>query len=244
MEHNNEKQNMKDTILGKISSGTVKMHPRYYFMLRIAALVLVSIAILLITVFICNFLLFSIRINSTDSYLFFGPRGWGAFFSFFPWDLFAIDVVLVGVLLLLMRQFKFGYKSPILYVVLLLIAFTIAAGAFIDGTTDLNDRFLRAADNHHLPGPANMFYVSAHRLPPAGDGACRCMIVSINGKTLIVSDLRATSTQFMVTLPPDDPRATTSGLEAGDAVFIAGEREGSDINAFGVRKIYIEREMK
>src|SRR3569832_1226794 len=131
---------MKDAVLGKINSGALKMHPRYYFMLRVAALSVVSIAILLITIFICNFLLFSIRINSSDSYLYFGPRGWGAFLSFFPWDLFAIDVVLVGVLLLLMRLFKFGYKSPILYVVLLLIVVTIASGATIDSTADFNDR--------------------------------------------------------------------------------------------------------
>ncbi len=244
MEPNNSKLNMKDSVLGKITAGTVKMHPRYYFMLRVAALVVVSIAILLITIFIFNFLLFSIRINSSGSYLFFGPRGWGAFLAFFPWDLFAIDVVLVGVLLWLMRQFKFGYKSPILYVVLLLILVTIAAGAIIDRATDLNDRFLRAADDNHLPGPANMFYVSAHRLPPPGQGVCRCMIISINGKMLIVSDLRATSTQFGVALPDNDPRATTSGLEPGDAVFIAGEREGGGIEAFGVHKIYLEQEMK
>src|SRR3569623_182299 len=221
MEHNEEKNlNMKDAVLRSISAGRLKMHPKYYFALRVAALVCVSVAILLITIFICNFLLFSIRINSADSFFFFGPRGWSAFFFFFPWELFAVDIALVAALLALMRQFKFGYRSPMLYVALFLIVVTIAAGAAVDKTTDINDRFLQAADNQHLPGPANMVYVSARRLPPPGKGVCRCMIVSINGKTLIVSDLRATSTQFMVTLPPDDPRATTSGLEPGDAVFI------------------------
>ena len=236
---------MKDAILGKIASGKVKMHPRSYFMLRVAALVVVSVAILLITIFLFNFLLFSIRINSTDSYLFFGPRGWGAFFLFFPWEFFAADLVLVAILLVLMRQFKFGYKSPILYVVLLLIGLTVAAGAFLDSTTDLNDRFLNAADDHRLPGPVNVFYGNAHRLPPPGEGVCKCVVVSSRGGILTVYDLRASSTPFTVMLPPNDPRATTSGLEAGDVIFVAGERGvDGDIDAFGVRKIYFRQELK
>jgi hypothetical protein len=238
MEHNEQKPNMKDAILGKIESGSLKMHPKYYFVLRVAALVLVSIAIFLITVFLCNFLLFSIRINSSDSYLYFGPRGWGAFLAFFPWDLFAIDVVLVGVLLWLMRQFKFGYKSPMLYIVLFLIVVTVAAGAAIDRVTDINDRFLNDADHNRLPGPVNVFYVNAHRLPPPGQGVCKCVVVSAGNGTLRVYDLRASTTPFTVTLPLNDPRATTSGLEPGDTIFIAGERVGSTIDAFGVRKIY------
>jgi hypothetical protein len=217
------------------------MHPKYYFALRVAALVCVSVCIFLISIFICNFLLFSIRVNSTDSYLYFGPRGWGAFLSFFPWDLFAIDVLLVGMLLWLLRQFKFGYKSPMLYVVLLLLAVTVAAGAVIDRTSDINDRFLNAADAHRLPVPFNDVYDHARMLPPPGQGVCRCTVISINGNTLFVSDLRATTTPFTVTLPSDDPRATTSGIEAGDVIFIAGQKSGGGIDAFGVRKIYFER---
>lgn len=244
MNNPESKPNIKDAVLGKIHSGSLKMHPKYYFALRVAALAAVSLATLLITVFICNFLLFSIRINSSDSYLFFGPRGWGAFLALFPWDLFAIDVVLVGALLWLMRQFKFGYKSPILYIVLLLIAVTVAAGAFIDRATDLNDRALSAADAHRLPGPVSVFYGSAHRLPPPGQGVCKCVVVSAQNGVLTVYDLRASTTPFTVELPPDDPRATTSGLGPGDVIFVAGERIGGSIDAFGVRKIYFQPQMK
>src|SRR4051812_6361492 len=86
---------MQEKVLGKIHARELSMHPRYYFVLRVAALVLVALGILFISVFIFNFLLFSIRINSQDTFLAFGPRGWGAFLVFFPWDLFAIDAVLV-----------------------------------------------------------------------------------------------------------------------------------------------------
>jgi len=239
MEHNEEQQNtMRDAILGRIRSQKLHMHPRYYFYARVIALTLVSAGIFFVTAFICNFLLFSIRVNSSDSYLFFGPRGWAAFIQFFPWDLFAIDLLLVAALLWLLRQFKFGYKSPVLYIVLLLILVTVTAGALLDRATDFNDRALNAADAHRLPGPVNIFYGNAHRLPPPGEGVCKCVVVSSEGGVLTVYDLRASTTPFTVALPPNDPRATTSGLEPGDVIFVAGQRIDGSVDAFGIRKIY------
>src|SRR6185503_9289372 len=238
MEHNQEHgTNMKDAILRKINAKELSMHPRYYFALRVAALVAVSIGVLLVSVFICNFLLFSIRVNSADSYLYFGLRGWGAFLSFFPWDLFTIDVLLVGTLLWLLRQFKFGYKSPMLYIVLGLILITVAAGAFLDRATDINDRALRAADDDRLPGLLDMFYGTARRMPPPGHGVCKCVIVSIQNGMLTLVDLRDASTTFTAVMPQDDPRATTSGLEPGDVIFVAGDRGSTTVHAFGIRKL-------
>ncbi len=244
MEHNEQQKNMKESILGAIKTKRLSMHPKYYFWLRVAALVLVSAAVFFISTFIFNFILFSIRINSQDTFLSFGPRGWGAFFYFFPWHLFALDVVLVGVLLWLLRQFKFGYKSPMLYILLLLVVVTVALGTLIDRGTGLNDKFLRDADERRLPRPINDVYGHARRLPPPGSGFCKgCTVISVNGNTLIVADPRASTTPIMVTLPLNDPRATTSGLEAGDVIFVAGDKQGDAIRAFGVRKMLL-REMK
>lgn len=235
MEHN-EQHDIKTQVLGKIRSGNLKMHPRYYFMVRVAALALLTIAILLFTIFICNFILFSIRINSSDSFLYFGPRGWGAFLASFPWEFLAVDAGLAIVLLRLLREFKFGYKSPFLFIAGGLVLLTIVAGVILDRATDFNDRFLRGADAHELPSPLGEFYRDAHRLPPPGEGSCRCTVVSVNGNAIIVSDLRASTTPFTVMVPAG-ALATTSGLEPGDVIFIAGDRNGGMIQVFGIRKL-------
>lgn len=240
MEHNepHKQNNMKDAILGAIKTKRLSMRSKYYFWLRIAALLLVSAAAFFVSTFIFNFILFSIRINSQDTFLSFGPRGWGAFFYFFPWHLFALDVVLVGALLWLLRQFKFGYKSPMLYVLLFLVATTVTLGTLIDRGTGLNDKFLRDADERRLPRPINDVYGRVRHMPPPGSGFCKgCTVVSINGNTLIVADPRASTTPITVMLPPNDPRATTSNLEAGDVIFVAGDKQGDFIQAFGVREM-------
>ena len=242
MEHNNH-TSLKEKVLGKIQAKKLSMHPKYYFWMRVAALVVVSILVLLISVFIFNFLLFSIRISSSDAFLGFGLRGWQAFLAFFPWDLLAVDAVLVAVLLWLLRQFKFGYKNPMLYVLLGICVLTVGAGIAVDQTTGINERFLKDAHEHRLPPPLIGLYGRAERMPGPGNGVCRCMIISIDGRTLIVSDLKASTTPFTLMLPPNDPRATTSNLQAGDVIFVAGERAGETINVFGIRKLFRENEI-
>lgn len=232
----NSPHNLKDAILEKIRNKELGMHPRYYFLLRVAALALVSAASLVVSVFILNFILFSIRISSQDVFLNFGPRGFGAFLSFFPWELLVADVALIAVLLWLIRRFKFGYKSPLLYTILGVVVLTLGFGFALDRTTGVNEHFLREADEHRLPRPLGDFYGHARRPPPPGSGVCRaCTILSIEGNTLAVSDTRGTSTVVRtVVLPQDNPRATTTMLRVGDVIFIAGDIDGDVIRAFGI----------
>jgi len=234
----NKKHNIKETILESIRARKIGMHSKNYFYLRIAALVVVSTLVLLISIFILNFLLFSVRVSSQDVFLSFGPRGWSAFLAFFPWELLAIDAVLVGVLLLLLRQFKFGYKSPLLYMLGGLVALTLVAGFALDRTTGLNEHFLRQADEHRLPGAFGDFYGHARRPPPPGSGFCRhCTIVAIEGNVLTVEEVRSEGTTTRtILLPPNDPNATTSMLKVGDVIFVAGDTSpDGNIRAFGVR---------
>lgn len=231
--------NIKEQILSKIRGHELSMRPRAYFVFKVAALAVVVLAVLAISIFIFNFILFSIRISRGDLFLGFGPRGFQAFLAFFPWDLFIIDAALIALLGWLVRQFSFGYKKPVLFLLAGLILFTGIFAVVLDRGTSVNDHFLREADKHHLPPPVGAFYINARRLPPQGSGVCReCIVISINGNTLRVQDARnASSSFFTIMLPKDDPRATTSNIKIGDVLFIAGDREGGTIRAFGIRQI-------
>jgi len=131
--------NLKEKILSDIRSGQVHMRPRIYFMLQVAALALLAFVVLVISVFIFTFILFSIRINRVDTLLGFGPRGWSAFIQFFPWTWLLIDVLLIAVLEWLLRTFRFGNKIPALYLLAGLLAVTLVSGAAIDRGTPFND---------------------------------------------------------------------------------------------------------
>jgi hypothetical protein len=230
--------NLKDKLMKEIKAGEVTMTPRIRFTLQWMTLVATSVAILAITVFIVNFIFFSIRLNSSETLLRFGPQGFGAFLFFFPWPLAILDVGLVFLLQWLLRHFKLGYRVPLLYLIGGLVVGAGMIGFALDRATPFNDRMHEGRGR--LPGPMRGMYDGAHRPGARGDGICRCTILAIEGNKLTVEDTRfkvgeATST-LTVLLPIDDRRATTTGLSVGDIVFIAGEEKDGIIQAFGVKK--------
>ncbi len=195
-----------------------------------------AFVVLVLSVFIFNFILFSIRINSHDSLLGFGPAGLETFIYIFPWALFFIDVALVFALEALVRRFRFAYKIPVLYLLAALLLATLAMAFIIDRGTDVNDRLLHRADRNELPFVGEL--LEHARRPMPGSGVCLCTITAISGNTITVADTRSGTTGMLtVILPADDPRATTTSLEVGDTVFIAGDESQGVIRAFGVRKV-------
>jgi hypothetical protein len=80
---NSYTNSQKEPLMHKIEAQEISMRPKIYFTLQIAALVFVALATLVVSIIIFNFILFSIRINSHDSLLYFGSRGFEAFLSFF-----------------------------------------------------------------------------------------------------------------------------------------------------------------
>ena len=237
MEHKEpHTHSLRDSIVAKIGAEKITMRPRVYFTIRIAAAAVLSILVLLVSVFIFNFILFSIRINSHDAFLSFGPRGIEAFLRFFPWPLLLLDIVLIALLDRIVRTFKFGYRSPVVYLVGGILLITLLAGLVLDRATPFNDQLMtRAEGDHHLPPLFEELYRDVRR--PPHDGICRCTIMEIGTSTLTVEDHHhgATST-FTVILPDNDPHATSTGLKVGDVVMVAGDKDEGVIRAFGVRK--------
>lgn len=230
---NEHQSHIRDKILAEIHKGEVSMTPRAYFTLKLVATGAIALGVLIVSVFVFNFLYFSIRISGHGALLGFGPRGFEAFVRFFPWELFIIDVALVVLLQWLLRQFRSGYKIPVLYLLVALLVCAALLGFALEETS-LNDRFVEHPEK--LPPPFGVFYDHARRPPPPGSGICRCTILAIQGNTLVVSDSRAASTSLRVVLPDNDDHATTTGLHVGDTIFIAGDEDDGEIRAFGVHK--------
>lgn len=157
---------LQEKILQKIREGEVVMRPRIYFTLRALALMLVALAVLVLSVFICNFIFFTLRLNGHESLL--GrPGGIMLFLRFFPWGLLAIDAALIFLLEWMLRSFKFAYQKPTLYLALALVATVISAGFVLDRGTPFNDRVLMRADRGGLPPPFVQIYEGSRRpLPP------------------------------------------------------------------------------
>lgn len=176
---------LKERILAEIGAGKVAMRPRAYFVLQVAALVLVALAALVVSVFIFNFIVFIVRLNHEDLLLGMGLAGWGAFLLFFPWTLLALDVLLILALEWLLRKFSWGYKVPMLYLLAGILALTFLVGAVMDRATPLNDRLWEG--RHGLPSPIRVIYQGARH-----------------------HDVDDTLRQFGIPLPPDEEEGPTT----------------------------------
>jgi hypothetical protein len=241
--HTNEE--MKEIIMKRIESGRVTMRSRLYFGLRLGAVVSISVLVLLVSVALSTFILFSIRISGHEALLHFGSRGVFTFFHVFPWPLLVIDLLLVALLEMLLRKFRFGYRSPILYLLLGLVALSISLGFFVDRGTPVNDLLFIRSRHHALPAPFGVFYerVPIHHV--LSDGICRCTITSIRGNMMYAEDRTlGTTTNFTIFVPPDNPDATTTGLGVGDTVFVIGDVEGGTLRAVGIRSFHVLQPIK
>ena len=150
--------NIKENILEKIRAGKLRMRPRWHFMLRVAATVLVALAVLVISVLIFNALIFTVRVHRHFELLGQGPGGYGLFLLRFPWWLLIVDIGLVLLLEWMLRAFRFAYRIPTLYLLAALAVLTIVMGGIVEERTPFNQHLRDRARRHHLPPPINDFY--------------------------------------------------------------------------------------
>lgn len=238
MEHqetSSSKSSMQENVLERIRTDAVTQVSKSHFVVRMIFTISVAIVTLLVSISIFNFMFFSLRFHQHEMLLGFGSRGLLFFFVLFPWGLLIVDVLLVSLLEWLLRQFRFGYRIPILYLLGILLALTVSTGLFLDRVTSLNDNLLGQADHHKLPPPLNDLFEAMRVPPPPEDGVCKCVITAIDGKkvTAYNQDL-GTSTQYNVTLPDND--GDDLPLKVGDTVFIAGDANNGTIRAFGMKR--------
>ncbi len=227
-------RNFKERVFASIAERDIKIHPKIYFVVRIVLLAIVACMTLLVSVFIINYVFFSLRISGRNMLLGFGSQGWIWFFAYFPWALLAVDVILVGLLEWLLKQFRFGYRSPTLYLLIVLFAVTISAGYFMNRISGIDDALLRQADLHYLGGPLGQAYESVRGSHLADEGICECAVTAVNGNVITARDINSTSSEFLTIVAPPGYVATNS-IQVGSVVFVAGTLSPSGtIQAFGI----------
>lgn len=121
----------------RIKSGEIKMKPRWYFVFGSLASVAGLVSLLVVTIFLFNFAIFSLR---TNGYM----RGYkyNQIIASFPW--WALVLAVLGVLLgvTLLKKYDFSYKKNFLTIVFGLITSLLVASLLID-FLGVNDVFVR-----------------------------------------------------------------------------------------------------
>jgi hypothetical protein len=227
----NNKHKVKDIILDKIKHGEVAMRPRWYFVLK-SILVVSGIIIGAIgLVYTLSFILFFLR----QSGLFFVPligfRGLATFIISSPWLLILVACVFLVALELLVRQYSFGYRTPLLYMLFGIISISFL-GTYGIAKTTMHDRLQAFSENTNVPIFSPLYKEYGKReLPNIHMGT----IVEITDDGFILETIRNEQLHVHVSEQTRFPRNITFTEKQFVGVF--GERTGDTIVAEGVRPL-------
>ena len=229
---------LRTAVLERIARGDVRMHSRLYFALQLAIVILLGMLILGISVFLANFISFSMRIAGHDALLGFGARGVKTFLAIFPWGWLTADIILIALGSFLIRRFPFGYRRPVLFVAGGLLILALGFGVALDRATPLNEHLLRGADDDRLVPPFNTLYQGVHTPPPHDRGIFHGIVHSVGTSTFTIShddfDHDNDDGLFLV-LPPDG--FSLANVSVGERVYIAGTPTPYGIEAYGIEEL-------
>ena len=233
MKKDNKKSKLHEQVLQKIKDDNIRMKPKINFMLRSILFAGGIILAFGMTLYIVSFIIFVLRLNGILTLPGFGFRGYSALLLSLPWLLILLSALLVAVLELLGRHFSFVYRRPLLYSVFGIILFVIISSVAVAGTS-AHHRMWDFTAEHRVPFGSSFYerYGGGERPFRAGTIGT---IVEIKDSELVIEDAKGESLLISTSTKTRFPRKET--LIVGDRIIILGEREGSAIEAFGIRKI-------
>ena len=239
MENENitQNNNLKEKIFQKIKAGEVTMTSKYYFYCKVALLVFVIFITLLISAFLISYIMFSLRTGGHLFLLGFGSKGLYEFFIIFPWLILLVDIALLLFLDWLLKSFRFGYNSPIIYLFLGSFVVITSLGTLLT-FTPLHKSMMRRAEDKGLPMMGG--YYGQVRRSHSEQGIFRGTVVSIEGNTLLLGPNPYDKDPHMnrqITVVGPEGMDLSTILNIGDEVFVAGNATNSQIWAYGVHKL-------
>lgn len=224
-------ENKHKNIMEMIQNNELVVKPKIYFRIRFVALIIVLIAIIIVSLFLSSFILFTINAAGYAALPGFGLNGWQVFMMLFPWKLAVVEIILIILLEYLLRSFRFGYKVPVLPLLVGVSVLLFAIG-FIVNQSPLHPRLLQEADRQHLPRPFQNLYENTRRPPPRDSGIFRGTIEEIGEGVLKVN---LDNPRGIGTTTPVDvniPRLENiTGLKVGDKILILGQMDNGNIRA-------------
>ena len=231
MNNNSQKSSTVKKVLGEIKNDQIKMRPRIYFILKSVLIILSVFLVAFFVLYLISFILFALRASGAWYLSGFGFYGLKASFILLPWLLILIAIILLIILELLVKHFSFAYHRPILYSILGIVIFTLL-GSFIIDKAQFHSCLFQKAHKEHLP-VMGKFY---HDLVIEKDhNVCRGIVLEIINNSFQIKTPRGKVLNVNITSKTQFPDGIN--IEKDDVIIVLGERDDSEIQAVGIRKI-------
>lgn len=227
---------LKNTVLTKISTSEVKMRPRIFFIGQLIGLIIVGVSLLITIALLTSFIVFSIQMSDRFFLIDFGARGIKTFLFLFPWPLFFAAIILLILFIVLFRNYRFAYRTPMIYVSCGALIVSIIVGGIIH-TTSFHNQLLRRAQMRQLPFVGGLYEQIRH--PSEHRDIVRGRIINISFPLITIQNEE--NELILVRLPMST--ANHKQLKVGDWVFVAGDLVDNELRAYGVRKFTFQPSM-
>jgi len=224
-------QQLREQVLAKIKSGSVKMKPRFSFILRALLLISGLVIAALLVLYLISFVFFMLRSNGTWLAPVFGLRGLGLFMTSLPWLLLLVIGLFVVVLEILVRHFSFGYRRPLLYSVFGIL-FVLGFTGFIVAQTPLHEGLWERAENERLPLAGTLYKGLRQEMP---EDLFQGIVLTLTEQGFHMQSIEEEI--LLVEINEHTRLPFGSEFIPGDMVMVIGELEEERIEAFGIRKM-------
>lgn len=236
MKEENIQNNIENDVLKRIELGELKMKPKSYFVVKSVILIGLTFLTFVMATVLVSFIIFSLKSRGDIFLLGFGTKGLYRFILVFPWYLLIANAFLVFFLDYLLRRFRYGYNSPILYLFLATLVF-VTLFSFVVNFTSFHERLSKFAEKNRIPFARDM-YIDA-RKSHSEKSLYRGVVTFIGDNYFILrsgSENVSQKDEIRVVAPPGlDPR---NFVHIGEEVYVAGYMAtGTNVASFGVHKI-------
>lgn len=147
----------KDKILQMIEEKKIAMKPRWHFVLQTALAITGVVGLLLALLFVTSFVVFTMGTNGLLHVPLDSALGWFMIARNTPWMLIVVALLFVVLLEILVRQYAFSYKRPLIYTATAIVLVS-AAGSFLLAQTPLHDALQERARMHQLPVGEKLYH--------------------------------------------------------------------------------------
>ena len=231
MNNNLQKSSTAKKVLGKIENDQIKMRPKTYFILKGALIIFSVFLVAFFTLYLTSFILFALRASGVWYLHGFGFYGLRTSFVLLPWLLVVIAIVLFIVLETLVRHFSFAYHRPILYSILGIIVFTLL-GSFMIDKAQFHPCLFQKAQERRLPVMGKFYRdlgIEKDR------DVCRGIVLEAVNNNFQIKTPRGKILNINIDSETQFPDGTD--IRKNDVIIVLGERNDSEIQAVGIRKI-------
>ncbi len=229
---NQDPQSIKDKVLSTINAGSVKMRPRWQFVLQSIAMLVGLILIFLLMLFVVSFGIFLLQRSGVWFALQFGSHGLKELLATLPVLFLVLTVIFLLLLQVLAHRYSFSYSRPMLYTLLGTIILVVG-GSFVIAKTQVHEDLYRLARNDHLPFVAGLYTKYPY---PKSDRVVPGLIRDLQDKGFTLIDPVGKS--WVVVIDEQTKLPYNDDLDVNDSVVVMGDKkEENVIEAEGIMKI-------